>query len=83
MIMSHRLPGAPGPGYHGPMDITALPDLWRDQALPSEHGQTLERCADELELAWHQHAHDGAFEPGCRFCDWEREHNDTYPEIPA
>jgi hypothetical protein len=31
-------------------------------------------CANELEQAWHNHAHDGAWEsPGeCRVCDQER-----------
>lgn len=70
------------------MDITILPDEWRKEAARQPQVSsndvdirlTLRRCADELELAWHQHAHDGAFESGCRFCDWEREHNDNYPE---
>ena len=71
------------------MDITRLPDKWRQQAdsqpvISSNDVDirlTLRQCADELELAWHQHAHDGEFEPGCRFCDWEREHDDSYPEL--
>jgi hypothetical protein len=70
------------------MDIVRLPAEWRQQAdrqprISSNDVDiraTLRQCADDLELAYHQHAHDGAFEPGCRFCDWEREHNDNYPE---
>ena len=70
------------------MDITALPAKWRRQAarqprLSSNDVDirlTLMRCADEQELAWHQYAHDSAFSDGCRFCDWEQEHNDNYPE---
>ena len=69
-------------------DIARLPEKWRAEAnswFPVSSNDidirlTLKRCADELELAYHQHAHDGAFDPGCRFCDWEREHNDNYPE---
>ena len=72
------------------MDIVRLPQSWRLIASECEsrpvdtitlaYASGLLRCADQLELAWHQHAHDGAFEDGCRFCDWEREHNDNYPE---
>jgi hypothetical protein len=68
------------------VDITRLPGLWRTRSSQpysrlSPSGD-LQRCADELELAWHQHAHD-AFDPGCRFCNWERQHNDTYPEAES
>ena len=70
------------------MDITRLPAWWRRQADQQSHVSsndvdirvTLRQCADELELAYHQHAHDAEFYDGCRFCDWERKHEDTYPE---
>jgi hypothetical protein len=69
------------------MDIARLPDKWRKQAANQPRVSsndvdirfTLQQCANELELAYHQHAHDGEFESGCRFCDWECEHNDNYP----
>lgn len=68
-------------------DITGLPGKWRQQAARQPRISpgdvdirfTLRQCANELELAWHQHAH-GSFRTECRFCDWEREHNDNYPE---
>lgn len=28
----------------------------------------LEECADELEQAWHDHAHDGEWDRDCRIC---------------
>lgn len=70
------------------MDITRLPEWWRQQAARQSRvssndvdiRMTLQQCARELELAWHQHAHDAAFEQGCMFCDWEREHEEAYPE---
>ena len=64
------------------MDITRLPGKWRGMVKFTDvaKGEVLTKCADELELAWHQHAHDGEWSQGCRFCDWEREHNDSYPE---
>jgi hypothetical protein len=70
------------------MDITQLPGRWRrkadSQPMISSNDVdirlTLRQCADELELAYHQHAHDTEFYSGCRFCDWEQEHNDNYPE---
>jgi hypothetical protein len=56
-------------------DITALPAKWRsDAADPArEHAvvMSLQQCAHELEEAWHDHAHDGEFEHGCRYCDAE------------
>lgn len=71
-------------------DIVRLPDKWRQKAdrqpvISSgdvDIRVTLRRCADELELAYHQADHNAAFEQGCRFCDWEREHNDNHPELP-
>lgn len=70
------------------MDITGLPRYWRTKAAAQPRISsndvdirlTLQACADELELAWHQHAHDDEFKQDCRFCDWERVHNDLYPE---
>lgn len=67
------------------MDIARLPNLWRTQAadfesLDDRTANVFSRCADDLDLAFHQYAHDGEFQQGCRFCDWEREHNDNYPE---
>lgn len=70
------------------MDISGLPRHWRAKAANQPRISsndvdirlTLKGCADDLELAWHQHAHDGEFESGCRFCDWERVNADHYPE---
>jgi hypothetical protein len=72
------------------MDIVSLPGKWRREAASQQpvtssaarlHIRlTLRRCADELELANHQDRHDSEFRDGCRFCDWEREHNDHYPD---
>lgn len=72
------------------MDITTLPGKWRaeaDRQPPVSSNDvdirlTLRRCADELELAYHQDRHDSEFHSGCRFCDWEQEHEDNYPEPP-
>lgn len=71
------------------MDITWLPDKWRRQAAAQPRLSSndvdirvmLRQCADELELAYHQHAHDSEFHSGCRFCDWEQEHDDNYPDV--
>jgi len=70
------------------MDIVSLPAKWRREAAVQPRISsndvdirfTLTRCADELELAYHQDRHDGEFHKGCRFCDWEREHNEHYPD---
>jgi hypothetical protein len=70
------------------MDITMLARKWRAEAEQAGRppGQwpgapdVLNTCADELELAYHQDRHDAEFHSGCRFCDWEREHNDNYPD---
>ena len=32
-----------------------------------------------LKLAYHVDHHDGEFYDDCKYCDWEREHNDNYP----
>ena len=64
------------------MDITQLPAHWRGQVKFTDvaKGEVLTRCADELELAYHQDRRAGEFREGCRFCDWEREHNEHYPD---
>jgi hypothetical protein len=56
------------------MDITRLADHWRGIAKfrTVEAKGVLLSCADELEQAWHDHAHDAAWEDGCRICDIER-----------
>lgn len=33
-----------------------------------------------LKLADHAENHDGEFRDGCKYCDWEREHNENYPQ---
>ena len=63
-------------------DLSRLADKWRGLVKFKDvaKGEVLTRCADELELAYHQDRHDAEFYPDCRFCDWERVHNDNYPE---
>ncbi len=65
------------------MDISRLAAQWRRDAAHQRSVQLaelLERCAEELELAYHQDRHDAEFYDGCRFCDWELEHQQDYPE---
>jgi mRNA-degrading endonuclease YafQ of YafQ-DinJ toxin-antitoxin module len=51
---------------------------WRRRAPQEEEyfrlvADTLEECADELEQAWHDHAHDGEWRQDCRICKQEME----------
>lgn len=58
------------------MDISRLPAHWRGMIkfVDVAKGETLNKCADQLEQAWHEYAHDGAWETdgSCRHCDNER-----------
>ena len=60
-------------------DIVRLIDKWRrqsaDSGFPSSYAaarrETLRDCAEELELAWHEHAHDGEWDQNCLVCQRE------------
>jgi hypothetical protein len=55
--------------------MTELIALWRRQAASevwADHVRELyAKHADELEQAWHEHAHDGEWKPGCTICETE------------
>lgn len=58
-------------------DIVGLPAAWRRRAKQEREyfhlvADTLEECAEALEEAWHDHAHDAEFHRGCKFCDRDR-----------
>lgn len=57
------------------IDITHLPDHWRGIAKynTQEAAEIYRKCADALELSWHEHAHDGEWRDNCKICRIERE----------
>jgi ribulose kinase len=56
-------------------DITRLAESWLAEAGGStspDWAAAKVDCANELEKAWHEHAHDGEWREGCRICEDER-----------
>lgn len=57
-------------------DIARLADSFRQQATEysSECKQSAyNHCAEQVEQAWHDHAHDGEWDPACPLCQKEQE----------
>lgn len=61
---------AEDPAVASGTDITGLAAHWRGTAKfhTIEAAKVLRQCADEVEQAWHDHAHDGEWRRGCKIC---------------
>jgi hypothetical protein len=68
------------------MEIPRLAWHWRGLAKFTDvaKAEVLRKCADEVERAWHDHAHDGARETdgSCRICDAEMRAEELGPPEP-
>jgi hypothetical protein len=59
---------------HFGTDIAALPRYWRDLAnvTSMEQAETFRMCALQLQIAWHNHAHDAEWDSACVICKVEQ-----------